>query len=280
MVSMVELTDGLSAETDDLRALVAGLDEAGWDTPTPAVGWAIRDQVSHLAYFDDAARTAIADPGRFTAERDAAMADIDGMTERVAATNRDRTGAELLEWLAEARAGLIEAARAADPDLRTPWYGPPMSVASQVTARIMETWAHGQDVADALGVVRTPTGRLRHVAFLGVRTLPNSFLSHHLDVPAEPVRVELVGPAGDRWDYGPADAPDRVCGPAVDFALAVTQRRHLDDLALVVTGPVATRWMSMAQAFAGPPGPGRPPGPFPGGPLPPGRPADPEGAHR
>jgi uncharacterized protein (TIGR03084 family) len=263
MVSMVELTDDLSAETDDLLAQLAGLDEDEWDTPTPAVGWSIRDQVSHLAYFDDAARTAIADPGRFTAERDAAMADIDGMTERVAATNRDRSGLELLEWLGEARAAFIAAALDADPGLRAPWYGPPMSVASQVTARLMETWAHGQDVADALGVERVPTDRLRHITFIGVRTLPNSFLSHRRDVPADPVRVELVGPGGDRWDYGPADAADRVSGPAVDFALAVTQRRHLDDLSLVVTGPVATEWLSIAQAFAGPSGPGRAPGQFP-----------------
>ena len=262
MVSIPQLCDDLLAETADLRMILDPLAEEAWDTPTPAVGWSIRDQVSHLAYFDDAARTAIADPERYVIERDAAMADIDGMTDRVAATNRHRSGAELLEWLAEARAGLVGAALVADPAARVPWYGPSMSVASQITARIMETWAHGQDVADALGVVRVPTERLRHVTFIGVGTLPNSFATHGLRTPDAPVRVELVGPGGEHWDYGPEDAPDRVEGSAVDFALVVTQRRHPDDVGLRVHGPVATRWMTVAQAFAGPSGPGRRSGQF------------------
>jgi uncharacterized protein (TIGR03084 family) len=264
MVSVAELCEDLQAESDDLRTLLEPLDEAAWDTPTPAPGWSIRDQVSHLAYFDDAARTAIADPERFVVERDAAMADIDGMTQRVAATNRHRPGPELLAWLAEARAALVAAARAADPAVRVPWYGPPMSVASQITARIMETWAHGQDVADALGVVRRPTDRLRHVAFLGVATFANSFAAHGQAVPELPVRVELTAPEGERWDYGPPEAADRVRGPALDFALVVTQRRHLDDVDLAVSGPVASAWMAVAQAFAGPPGPGRRRGQFSG----------------
>src|SRR5271170_5922323 len=134
MVSIPELCDDLLAETADLRTPLDPLAEEAWDTPTPAVGWSIRDQVSHLAYFDDAARTAIADPERYVVERDAAMADIDGMTDRVAATNRHRRGPELLEWLAEARVGLVGAALEADPQARVPWYGPSMSVASTITA--------------------------------------------------------------------------------------------------------------------------------------------------
>ena len=102
--------------------------------------------------------------------------------------------------------------------------------------------------------------RLRHVAHLGISTLPFTFRLNARAVPVAPVRVELTGPDEQRWTWGPAGAADRVTGPALDFCLAVTQRRHLDDLALTVTGPVATEWMSIAQAFAGPPGPGRQPG--------------------
>jgi uncharacterized protein (TIGR03084 family) len=137
-----------------------------------------------------------------------------------------------------------------------------MSAASSITARIMETWAHGQDVADALGVKRVPTDRLRHVAFIGARALPNSYQARGLPVPATPVRVELRAPGGDVWTFGPDDAADIVRGPALDFCLAVTQRRHLDDLDLERTGDVANEWLSIAQAFAGPPGPGRQPGQF------------------
>jgi uncharacterized protein (TIGR03084 family) len=137
-----------------------------------------------------------------------------------------------------------------------------MSAASSVTARLMETWAHGQDIADALGARREPTARLRHVAHLGVAAFGFSFRLNGREAPAAPVRVELAAPGGGTWAWGPGGAPDTVTGPALDFCLAVTQRRHVDDTALRITGPVAAEWMGIAQAFAGPPGPGRPPGAF------------------
>jgi uncharacterized protein (TIGR03084 family) len=133
-----------------------------------------------------------------------------------------------------------------------------MSAASSVTARLMETWAHGQDVADTLGVVRRPTLRLRHVAHLGVRTLGWSFRLRGLPVPDVPVRVELTGPDGAPWTWGPDDAADRVTGPAEDFCLLVVQRRHRSETALTASGPVADAWLDLAQAYAGAPGPGRP----------------------
>ena len=151
---------------------------------------------------------------------------------------------------------------AVDPARRLPWYGPEMSPASSVTARLMETWAHGQDVVDTLGVERPATNRLRHVAHLGVRALPYSYSVRRLRQPTEPIRVELAAPeGGSQWSWGPADAVNRVTGEALDFCLVVTQRRHTLDTALVVTGPTAQQWISIAQAFAGPAGPGRPPQP-------------------
>jgi uncharacterized protein (TIGR03084 family) len=157
---------------------------------------------------------------------------------------------------------MVTAALAVPDGTRVPWYGPPMSVASQLTARLMETWAHGQDIADALGAPPVASERLRHVVFLGWRAIPNSFAARGLPAPEAPVRVEVVSPAGECWTFGPDDAADRVSGPALDLALAVTQRRHLDDLAVVAEGPVAHQWLGIAQAFAGPPGPGRRPGQF------------------
>jgi uncharacterized protein (TIGR03084 family) len=222
----------------------------------------VRDQVSHLAFFDDAALLAATDPERFRVERDAALRDPD-MVDRASADQRGRPGGELLAWLLVARRSLVHTAAAMDPATRVPWYGPDMSVASSITARIMETWAHGQDVADALGATRVPTDRLRHVAFLGVRALPNSYHVRGLAAPDAPVRVELIGPHGDLWAFGPAHAGDVVRGAALDFCLAVTQRRNLADLDLELHGPVATKWLSIAQAFAGRPGPGRQAGQFP-----------------
>jgi uncharacterized protein (TIGR03084 family) len=134
-----------------------------------------------------------------------------------------------------------------------------MSTASMATARLMETWAHGQDVADALGVVRPPTDRLRHVARLGVRTRDFAYGVHGLTPPGDPFRVELRAPSGDLWTYGPEDAEQRVTGPALDFCLLVTQRAHRTGLDLRADGPDADRWLDIAQAFAGPPGGGRTP---------------------
>jgi uncharacterized protein (TIGR03084 family) len=259
---MTALCADLDAETAVLDALLAPLAPADWERPTPAEGWAIRDQVSHLAWFDESALTALTDPDRFREELAEAIADPDGITERITKRYRDRSAVELLAWFRDARTRLTTTFRVADPSTRVPWYGPDMAAASSLTARIMETWAHGQDIADALGVTRPPSPALRHVAHIGVRALPNSFLTRARPVPEVPVRVELVGPRGDVWVWGDEGAADVVRGPAIDFCLVVTQRRHLDDTSLDVTGPVASEWMTIAQAFAGPAGPGRNAGQF------------------
>jgi uncharacterized protein (TIGR03084 family) len=152
--------------------------------------------------------------------------------------------------------------RSLDPKQRIPWYGPAMSATSKVTARLMETWAHGQDIADALGVTRPATDRLRHVAHIGVGARPFSYLARGLEAPKVPVRVELRAPSGELWTWGPAEAGDVVRGPALDFCLVITQRRNRADGDLTATGPMADEWLSIGQAFAGPPGPGRRPGQF------------------
>jgi uncharacterized protein (TIGR03084 family) len=261
-LSMGALVDDLLAESADLRALVADLDEPSWATPTPAAGWSVRDQLTHLAYFDTTAVQSALDPETFLAEleRWAVKGGLD--PDAIAAAHRGMPGAEVLAWFDQARASFAAAYRPLDPGLRVPWYGPAMSAASSVTARIMETWAHGQDVADALGATRVPSARLRHVAHIGVRTLPFSYGLHGRAVPVEPIHVALTAPDGDRWTWGPPDADERVVGRALDFCLVTTQRRHIADTGLVVTGSVAADWVSIAQAYAGRAGAGRVPGQF------------------
>jgi len=255
-VDMTALAADLAAESAVTRALVAGLDESGWHTPTPAAGWDIADQISHLAYFDEVTVRSAVHPAEFEAELTAAREGVN--PDAIAARFRDRSGAQLLEWFDTSRADLLSTFRNLDPRARLPWFGPAMSAASSLTARIMETWAHTQDIADALGVTRESTSRLRHVAHIGVGARAFSYAVHGKTLPQAPVRVELTGPDGDLWAWGPADAADRVTGPALDFCLLVTQRRHRDDLALIIQGPAATEWMSIAQAFAGTAGTGRP----------------------
>ena len=254
------LLDDLAAEHRDLDGMVATLDEDGWGRATPAVGWAVRDQLSHLAYFDDAAVLAINDPSAFAALVESALAGADPMQTHLR-RGRAQTGGELLAWWRGSRLALVEATGSLPEGARVPWFGPPMGVLSFASARLMETWAHGQDIADALGVVRTPTARLRHVAHLGVRTRGFSYAVRGLEPPPTPVRVAVTGPADEDWVWGDGGVThDSIEGPALDFCLVVTQRRNVADTGLRVEGDAARQWMSIAQAFAGPPGTGRPSG--------------------
>jgi uncharacterized protein (TIGR03084 family) len=257
---IASLVGDLVAESGELRAVLEPLPAGDWARLTPAVGWTILDQVTHLAYFDDATRLSITDPARFQAEAGQLTADGQDFPDRIAAQFHDTAPPEALAWFAGSRDRLAATFREADPATRLPWYGPAMSPASSVTARLMETWAHGQDVLDTIGIARVPTDRLRHVADLGIRARRYSYAVNGLTVPADPIRVELAAPDGQSWTWGPAGARDRVAGDAVDFCLVVTQRRHRDDTRLDVRGPVAAQWIGIAQAFAGAAGPGRPPG--------------------
>jgi uncharacterized protein (TIGR03084 family) len=250
------LCDELTAEHEDLDRIVDGVD---LDVPTPAPGWTVRDQISHLWFFDQRALLALTDAEAFRADAERLMT---GGTDMAGEQGRALPAAELLARWRDDRRRLVAHARTVDPKARVPWYGPAMGARSFVTARLMETWAHGQDVVDALGAHREPTDRLRHVAHIGVGARAFSYVANRRPPNEAPIRVELTGPSGDTWTWGPDDATDRVSGPALDFCLLVTQRRHRDDVAVVATGSAAEEWLGIAQAFAGPPGEGRQPGQF------------------
>lgn len=255
-----DICNDLHDEHLSLDGVVAALTEEQWSLPTPAVGWSIRDQISHLWFFDQRATLALRDPEAFA--DDAARLMASGGTQASVEPGRAISGAALLTaWRAD-RADLLALARTIDPASRIPWYGPAMAGRSFITARLMETWAHGHDVVDALGLTVAPTSRLRHVAHIGVRARPFSYLINSMTLPDEPVYVALQAPDGSTWEWGD-DGPIRVTGAALDFCRVVTQRRHLDDTALRVEGAAAVEWMSIAQAFAGDPGGGRAPGQFP-----------------
>jgi uncharacterized protein (TIGR03084 family) len=258
MVTIADLLADLADESTELDALVAPLPDAGWARPTPATGWSIAHQIAHLAWTDRAALVAVTDTGEFFARVAAMAREPETIVNRGAEEFLAAPQTLLARWRG-GRNALHDALAALPPGARVPWFAGPMSAASMATARLMETWAHGLDVAEALGRQPVPTERLRHIAHLGARTVANSFESHGREAPAVPVRIELVGPDGDRWVFGPVDAENRVVGPALDFCLLVTQRRHRADLALAATGPVADEWLDIAQAFAGPPGTGRTP---------------------
>ncbi|HVL64738.1 MAG TPA: TIGR03084 family metal-binding protein [Actinomycetota bacterium] len=261
MVDLDQVTDDLRAEHEDLDAVVADLPEQDFDLDTPAEGWTIRDQLAHLAFFDEQAVLAVTDPPSFAEGLTALAADPQAFMDAPLRRARGMRAGEVLSWWRSARAESLRGFASLDPSARIPWYGPPMSPASFVSARLMETWAHGQDVVDGLGRDRPATARLRHIAHLGVRARDFSYRIRGLEPPAAPVEVSLVAPDGGRWEWNPGQR-DRVAGPAHDFCLVVTQRRHPADTSLETEGPIAAEWMRIAQVFAGPPGKGRRPGQF------------------
>jgi uncharacterized protein (TIGR03084 family) len=259
---MEAICDDLSAETADLLRIIIPLSPTQWDTATPAEGWTIRDTISHLAYFDETGNLAATDPEAFAASAKALVSRTE-REEPSIEIGRAKSTNDVLNWFISARTAMTANFRNLDSKARLPWYGPAMGAMSFATARLMETWAHGQDVADTIGVTRKPTDRLRHVAHIGVRARAFSYATNRRDTPDGDIKVILTGPNGDRWAWNEAlDDANVVKGSALDFCLAVTQRRHLNDTALSVTGPLAQDWMGIAQAFAGAPGTGRQPGQF------------------
>lgn len=259
-MDVTEVLADLCAEQQALDDIVAGLDATQWQLPTPSPGWTVADQIGHLTYFDGTAAMAITDPSAFQAAMNSLLssggAGAQSADEIVLGGYRAMSPEELLEaWRANRRA-LASAGETLENDTRVAWYGPSMGSKSFLTARLMEVWAHGQDIADTVDADRPATDRLRHIAQLGFITRGWTYMNRGLHVPAAPVRVELALPSGEVLRFGDDDAAESIVGTALDFCLVTTQRRHVDDTDLVVTGASARDWMEKAQLFAGPPSDG------------------------
>jgi uncharacterized protein (TIGR03084 family) len=252
-----QLTNDLEAEQAALDAIVEVLDVEQWSLATPSPGWTVADQIGHLSYFDRTAVTAIEDPDAFALRRDelftAALGDPAALDELTLSGSRAMDPAELIVHWRGGRLLLATAASTLDDTSRVEWYGPSMSARSFLTARLMETWAHGQDVVDAVGAHRPATDRLFHIAQMGVITRGWSYANRGETAPDDEVFVELWGPSGAVRSWGSAEAADSITGAVEDFCRVVTQRRHVDDTDLVVVGDAARSWMACAQAFAGAP---------------------------
>jgi len=247
----------LRAESDQLDALVAALPEQGWRTATPAPGWTIAHQIAHLHWTDRVAVVAVTDEAGFAELLTLAAKNPGGFVDEGAEELAATPPPDLLAEWRQMRVRLHDELLRVESGRKLPWFGPPMSAASMATARLMETWAHGLDVADALGVKRSASPGLKSIAHIGVRTRDFAFAVNGLPAPAEPFLVELRAPDGAAWSWGPADAAQRVTGSAEDFCMLVTQRRPHAELDVAAVGPDAERWLTIAQAFAGPPGSGR-----------------------
>lgn len=218
MADLGVILGDLDAESRTLDDVVADLPASDWARATPAEGWTVAHQIAHLTWTDGKALIATAHPEDWQAEVESLLTVGEHYVDEAAAEGADLSPGELLDRWRAGRARLAEALAAVPDGQKLPWYGPPMSAASMVTARLMETWAHGQDVYDALGLRREPTARLWHIARFGTRTRDFAYLLNSLAPPAEEFRVELAAPDGTTWTFGPEDAEQRLTGSAVDFA--------------------------------------------------------------
>jgi uncharacterized protein (TIGR03084 family) len=261
-VDIQEVLTDLNADCDEIDRMVAGLDDSQWQLATPAPGWTIAHQIAHLTAVFQMATMSAADPEAFkvfltrisddfTANVAAAMAPY------LALPPRDLLG----RWQAQ-RADVTRALAAVPPGEVVPWLVRPLPPAILAMAGIMEAFAHGQDIADALGEKREATDRLKHLVGFSVVVWDFGYQARGMTAPDAQFRFDITAPSGAMWSFGPPDATQRIAGPALDFCLLVTRRRHRDDLAITATGADADAWLDIAQAYRGPAGEGRSPGQF------------------
>lgn len=262
MSELQNVISALDADGDEVDRMVAGLDESQWTLPTPAEGWTVAHQIAHLTATFRLAALAASDAQGFTALAATLSPDFDANVQAALSQFVNLPPQALLAQWRGARAAASGALSAVPGDQVVPWLVRPLPPAVLACAGMMELFGHGQDIADALGVRRTYTDRLRYLAGFAVRTWDFGYLARGLSAPETEFRFELVGPSGVQWNFGPETATQKISGPAADFCLLVTRRRHRDDLALTATGLEAEYWLDIAQAYRGPAGPGRSPGQF------------------
>lgn len=254
----------LTAAGQQVDRLVADLDGASWELPTPAPGWTVAHQIAHLAATFRMAELAVASPDTFRQFTSTLSADFNANVSQALARYLTEPRDVLLKrWRAE-RAAVDEALAATPPMQMVPWLVRPLPAAVLAAAGMMELFAHGQDIADALGAGREHGDGLRHLVDFVSRTWDFGYQTHKIPVPDITLRFEVTAPSGELWTFGPEDSPERITGPALDLCLLATRRRHRDDLALTATGDEAGRWLDIAQAYRGPAGPGRRAGQFAG----------------
>jgi uncharacterized protein (TIGR03084 family) len=245
--------DDLRAEGRELDALLARLTDADWARETAFKRWTVWDVVAHLHLSDHMGMTSLAGEAQFrTLMRDMRDAGVP-MTAYARRWLGDLPGAALRDRWRALLVALCDGLEASDPERRLAWAGPGMKPRMFATARQMETWAHGSEIHDLLGIERRETDRIRNIATIGVRTFGWTFANRKIDPPAPAPFVRLTAPSGAVWEWNEPQADNCVEGRAVEFCQVVTQTRNVADTQLRVLGEPARRWMAIAQCFAGPP---------------------------
>ena len=253
---MITEAQDFRAESDSLFGLLKDLDDSAFAEPTLFKQWSTNQVLRHLHMWNWAACLALTDSQAFVdfySRLQAQMQQGNRMSDYEREFCSDESGHRLLASWRQTYSRCADQFEGADPKARLKWAGPDMSARSSITARQMETWAHGQAVFDLFGVPREDEDRIRNIAFLGMNTFGWTFVNRGQEVPKEPPRVVLRAPSGDSWEWHETSGSGLIEGSATEFCQVVTQTRNIGDTSLKVEGEVATRWMDQAQCFAGPP---------------------------
>lgn len=251
VTSAREVVTDFLAEADALDALLRGLDDAQWLAPTPAQGWDIRDSITHLAVSNELALDCIVTGKSDVIDQVLASGSVQQYESDHLERGRNSAPSEVARWWRATNVALAGALAVVDPRTRIPWGPTAMSATSFATARLMETWAHGLDCFVAVGISPRDTMRLRHIAYLGLRTLGYAFAVRGLAAPG-PVRLELAAPDGATWRFGPDDAVTWIAGPAGDWCRVVTHRDRAGERErLTGGGPDFAAVIANAQAYLG-----------------------------
>jgi uncharacterized protein (TIGR03084 family) len=260
----MQQADDFRQECNALVELLVDQPDTVFQHATLFKGWTINDVIGHLHMFNVAARLTLEDARKFADFFAPVSADLKAGKSMLESQNvwlDGLQGRALFDTWCEECESIANIYAATDPKQRITWAGPDMSARSSITARQMETWAHGQEVFDCLGQRRVDSDRIKNIAHLGVSTFGWTFINRKEEVPQPAPHVVLTAPSGAVWEWNDPQDDNRISGPATDFCQIVTQTRNVADTSVKTSGDIATRWMAIAQCFAGkpndPPAPGQ-----------------------
>ncbi len=252
---MIQQAIDFREESETLYRLIEPIREDEYESKTQFKGWTINNVIGHLHLWNWAADLSLKDGDAFKAFFNNLLNEVASMSLGKAEENwlDGLKNRELLDTWRQYYLEMSERFVNVDPKTRVPWAGPDMSVRSSISARFMETWAHGQEVFDLIGVARPNTDRIKNVVILGVNTFNWTFTVHGMDVPGPMPYLRLTAPSGAIWEWGDVSTDNLIEGPAEEFCQVVTQVRNIGDTDLKVLGDIANQWMAIAQCFAGAP---------------------------
>ena len=260
---MMQQSQDFLDESEAIHSLVKDLTDEQMETETGFKSWTINAIIRHLHVWNMAAYWSLTDPERFHTffrEASSGLKPSHSLKDFEVEYLNGLSGQELLTQWRDFYQKMAPEFGAADPSMRVEWAGPSMSVRSSITARLMENWAHAQAIYDELGIKRENTDRIRNIVMIGLNTYGWTFKVNGEEAPEPVPYLKLTAPSGEVWEYGDPSDEECIEGQAEEFCQVVTQTRNIADTELQVTGSNASRWMEIAQCFAGgaekPPAPG------------------------